>query len=112
MLHEFSSSELNETEAENGFFLKNVFKKPKNKTNFYCFLRNTVDCCAQHIRTKIKGTNFNMLTQHCLFFRKKMDELVSSELTVISEPKLRQRVRYMRAEMRGAELRLCPFKLN
>ena len=36
----------------------------KKKKNVYCFLRNTVNCCAQHIRTKIKRTNFNILLRH------------------------------------------------
>lgn len=44
------------------------FKKTKQNKRLLFFLRKTVDCCAQHIRTKIKGTNFSILTLHSSFF--------------------------------------------
>lgn len=44
-----------------------LFLKNKTKQTFIVFFRKTVDCCAQHIRTKIKGTNFSILTLHSSF---------------------------------------------
>lgn len=69
-------------------------------------MRKTVDCCAQHIRTKIKGTDFSVLTLHSPPPRKIMDEASLSSFTRISKPK--GEVYWNRDESR--EWRLCPLK--
>lgn len=72
------------------FFLKNK----KNKKTFIVDLRKTVDCCAQHIRTKIKGTNFSILTLHSLPPEMMKQVYIHLHLSV------NRSVRYMRVEMR------------